>query len=125
MKFRVIQFVMILALVPATLLRADDISGKWEGKVQGRGGQLRETIFNFKVDGEKLTGTVSGGQRDLTILEGKMKGDEISFAVMMNLEGKETKVYYTAKVSGDEIKGKRVREGFPDDPQEFTAKRAK
>ncbi len=104
---------------------AADVTGKWTAQVPGRGGETRETTFNFKVDGEKLTGTMSGMQGEIPISDGKVKGDELSFVVTMSFGGNEVKFNYKGKISGDEIKFTREREGGNRPPQEFTAKRAK
>jgi hypothetical protein len=107
----------------ATLAWAADISGKWVAQVQGQGGQTRETTFNFKVDGSKLTGTVSGMRGENPISDGTVTGDDISFTVALSFNGNDIKMNYKGKVSGDEIKFTRTVEGRP--PQQFTAKRVK
>ncbi len=110
----------------AVVAWAADVAGKWTSQVPGRDGQMRETTFNFKVEGEKLTGTVSGMQNnEFPITDGKVKGDDISFTVVMSFGGNEVKMLYKGKVSGDEIKFTREREGGNRPPQELTAKRAK
>jgi len=111
----------------AALAWAADVSGKWVAQVPGRGGQTRETTFNFKVDGGKLTGTVSGMQGDNPISDGKVSGDDISFTVALSFNGNDIKMNYTGKVAGDEIKFTRTVEGGGQSrpPQEFTAKRSK
>src|SRR5215813_9105906 len=40
-----------------------DINGKWTAQVPGREGQPQETTFTFKVEGDKLTGTVGPARR--------------------------------------------------------------
>jgi hypothetical protein len=103
-------------VVAAALVWAADVTGKWTAQVPGRGGQTRETTFNFKVDGEKLTGTISGMQGDIPISDGKIKGDDISFIVTMSFGGNDVKMTYKGKVSGEEIKFTRTREGSDQPP---------
>jgi hypothetical protein len=118
-----IMLAMILAITVAAL--AADVTGKWTAQVPGRDGQMRETVFNFKVDGEKLSGTISGGQGGETpIADGVIKGDDISFNVVMSRGGNQMKMTYKGKVAGDEMKLTRTREGS-DQTQEIVAKRAK
>ena len=108
-----------------SLAWAADVNGKWTAQVPGRGGQTRETTFNFKAEGEKLTGTVSGMQGDTPISDGKISGDDISFTLKLNFQGNEITFLYKGKISGDEIKMTRTRQGGDQPGQEFTAKRAK
>jgi len=121
-KLPALYVVAILALTVISAWAAD-LDGKWTAQVQGRGGQTRETTFTFKVEGEKLTGTVSGGQNETPIADGKISGDEISFTVTMSRQGNTIKMTYKGKVTGSEIKFTRTREGS-DQTQEFTAKKA-
>lgn len=118
-------FLSVYFLIAAFgLVWALDISGKWVAQVPGRGGQTREQTFTLKVEGDKLTGTVSGRQADTAISDGKINGDEISFSVTNEFNGNVIKFLYKGKVTGDEIKFTRTREGGDQPPQEFVAKRA-
>ncbi len=124
MKFRIVFFTIILTFVFVASVCAADVSGKWTAQVPGRQGQMNEQTFTFKVDGDKLTGTILGGRGgEVQISDGKVKGDEISFTVTRTGPNGEIKINYKGKVSGDEIKF--TREGGQGQPQEFTAKRAK
>jgi len=113
----------LAGLLALTALAAD-VTGKWTAQVPGRGGQAREATFTFKVDGNALTGTVSGRRGEMPISEGKIDGDQISFAQVMEFNGNSMKIVYKGTVSGDEIKFTRTRDGSDQPPQEFTAKRA-
>jgi hypothetical protein len=92
-----------------------DVNGSWKSSFTNQNGQVRETTFKLKAEGEKLTGTVSGRQNDTAIEEGKIKGDEVSFKVTRDLNGNKVTTKYTGKVSGDTIKGKAEmqRDGEP------------
>src|SRR5215471_18491175 len=114
-----------VVLVASVFALASDVNGKWTAQVPGRGGQTREQTFNFKAEGKKLTGTASGMQGDNPISDGTINGDEISFTVTVSYNGQDFKLLYKGKVSGDEIKFVRTREGGSQPGQEFTAKRAK
>ena len=61
-------------------------TGTWTAQVPSRQGGTREQTFNFKADGCKLTGTISG-RGDVTIMDGKISGDTISFTVKMEYGG--------------------------------------
>ena len=101
-----------------------DLNGKWTVRVQGWPGDI---TYTFKVEGDRLTGTVSGRQGDTRIADGKISGDEISFTVTVERQGPKIKQLYKGKVAGDEIKFARSVEGGQGDqpPIKFTAKRAK
>jgi len=113
---------------------AGGINGKWVADLPGRDGQTRQQTFNFKAEGNKLTGTVSGRQgAETPISDGEINGDDISFSVTQNFRGNDVKVLYKGKLAGKEIKFTRSREGGnaeggdsqpPQGPQEFTAKKA-
>ena len=104
--------------------QAADANGKWVAQVPGRDGQTRETTFNLKAEGDKLSGTVSGRQGDMPIADGKVAGDDISFTATFNFQGNDVKFEYKGKVAGDEIKMSRHRQGG-DQTAEFVAKRVK
>jgi hypothetical protein len=112
----------ILVVLAATVLTAGDVNGKWIAQVPGRGGELREVTFNFKADGDKLAGTITGPRGETEISDGKINGDEISFTQVLDFGGNQVKLLYKGKVAGDEIKFTRQREGG-ERTQEFTAKR--
>ncbi len=114
-----------LVMALATLAWAADVTGKWTAQVPGRQGATVETTFNLKVEGDKLTGTISNPQGDMAIADGKVSGDDVSFSVTREVQGNSFKIIYKGKVSGDEIKFTRTIEGRDVPPTEFTAKKAK
>lgn len=99
-------------LVGAAQLKAADASGTWSWSTPGRdGGEARKSTLKLKVEGEKVTGTLSapgrGGQtRDVEISDGKVKGDDISFNIVREVNGNKFTMKYSGKVSADSIKGK-------------------
>lgn len=118
-----LSMLAVLFVLAISSLSAADVTGKWTAQVAGRDGQTREQTFTFKVDGETLTGTISGmmGGADTEIKDGTAKGDDIAFAVVRSWQGQEMKVLYKGKVSGAEIRFTSQREGG--EPREFTARR--
>lgn len=112
----------LLSCLLAVAALAADVSGKWTAEVQGRNGTTTQT-FNFKVDGSALTGTISGGRGgDVTISNGKVDGDNVSFDVTREFQGNSMTMHYTGTVSGDELKLKM--EGGRGGAREITAKRS-
>ena len=116
--------VLFLTLGSVAVLAAD-FNGKWTATVESPRGTQTIT-FSFTVDGAKLTGTVTTPRGDMPISEGKIDGDNISFATVMTREGNEFKMLYTGKIDGDTIKFTRQFGAASDRPaQEFTAARVK
>ena len=83
-----------------------NITGTWNGTVETSQG-TGSPVFNFKQDGEKLTGTYKGqlGEAPLT---GTLKGNDISFSFKVNFQGQDVNITYTGKVEGNSMKGKAV-----------------
>jgi hypothetical protein len=113
--------VLFLALGSLTALAAD-FNGKWTAAVESPRGTQTLT-FDFHVDGAKLTGKVTTPRGDTDISDGKIDGDTISFAQVMNFNGNEFKIVYTGKTDGDTIKFTRQAGDRP--AQEFVATRVK
>jgi hypothetical protein len=120
-----------MALVTAgfSAMAADDkkadATGTWKWTMQGRqGGQAREVSLKLKQDGEKLTGTMGGGQNETEIKDGKIDKDgTLSFSVTRKRQDNEVTTKYSGKVEGDTIKGKI--EGPQGQPRDWEAKRSK
>ena len=89
-----------------------DPAGTWSWTMRGRGGRPDQKVTaKLKVDGNKVTGTVTspgrnGDTTDTEIKDGKINGDEVSFSVVRERNGNSMTTKYTGKVSGDTIKGK-------------------
>lgn len=122
MKNRLLVLLVLAGLVAWTAWAAD-VSGQWAAEIPGRQGQPQSVTFTFKVDGDKLTGSVTTPRGEAPISDGKITGDEISFTQAVEFGGNQMKFLYKGKVSGDEIKFTREREGGQGRAREFTAKR--
>jgi hypothetical protein len=124
MRMRHCFLLAAMAVLLAMTVTAADVSGKWNAQVPGRGGQTRDTTFNLKVDGDKLTGAMTGPQGDVEIKDGTISGNNISFKVNLEFNGNSIVLLFKGVASGDQIKFTREREGAGQ-TQEFTAKRAR
>ncbi len=107
---------------------AADASGKWTWTQRRQNNDITMTL-EVKQDGEKLTGTVSGGGQNNTkteIKEGTVKGNDVSFVVIREFNGQQRKTTYKGKLDGDTITGTavRVRDG-QEQSTEWKATRAK
>jgi hypothetical protein len=82
---------------------AADITGTWTGSMDHGNGDVSLT-YNFKQDGDKLSGTVIGPQGDpLPLINCKIDGDQVSFAVKVDMGGNIATFSSKGTVKGDEI----------------------
>jgi hypothetical protein len=104
MKTSMKSSLVLAALLVAATATAADIDGKWVGKVG-----LSEITFEFKAQGRKLTGWLNnaGDPGAIEIKDGKVKGDTISFHIFRTLDEGVTKVKWTGKLAGDELRLQR------------------
>ena len=116
--------VLALMAIFSLAIMAADASGVWKASIETPNGAMENT-FTLKVDGEKLTGTVTMGQMgDGAISDGKVDGDNVSFAVVREFNGNQFRIDYKGKVAGDEMKITGTIAGM-DRTFEMTAKRSK
>ena len=129
-----IFFVALALLALACVALAADATGKWTMEQPGRGGgPPRVTTFDLKVDGAKLTGTVTrpgrgGDPMSTPISNGKVDGDKISFEVTNEMRGMTMTVKYEFTVKDDQMTGKSTFPGMDGgEPRvmDVTAKRVK
>jgi hypothetical protein len=103
---------LTFALPAQALAQSAKADGTWTWTMQGRqGGADRKMTLKLKTEGEKLTGKISapardGQARETEITEGKIKGNEVSFAVVREFNGNKFTQKYNGKVTADTIKGK-------------------
>jgi len=117
---------MILLAVALVALAADAVTGKWVSETQGRDGTPRQTTYDLKADGAKLTGTVlqpMGGRggggggappapTPAPISNGKVDGNNVSFEVTRDFGGNSMTMKYEGVVAGSEMKLKITRPDF-------------
>ena len=103
MTRRILFTSVVLSAILSLAAFAADITGEWTGNMQ-MGDQAFPLSYAFKVDGAKLTGTVTGPQGDpLEIKEGKISGDKISFYVQVDMGGQMAKFASEGVIKGEEI----------------------
>ena len=116
------KWLLVLMMMFALTLCAADVAGTWKASVETPNGTF-ESTFLFKVDGNKLTGTVTGRMGEAPISEGKIEGDDVSFNVVRSRDGQEFKLSYKGKIKGDELMLTVSIQGM-DQTFDMTAKRA-
>jgi hypothetical protein len=115
----------VLLSLPAISAWASDITGTWIGTISGGDGDFSLT-YNFKQDGANFTGTVQGPQGDpLPLIDCKLDGDKISFAVKVDMGGNVTTFSSKGVIKGDEIALTTTNDGGMDFGGQMTIKRQK
>ena len=122
--------VLGLAGLTAAQDKKSDPTGTWKWETE-RKGQKRETVLKLKLDGDKLTGTITAGRgkdqaSDVKIEDGKFKDGEVTFSITREFNEQKFVTKYTAKVDGDTLKGTATSErDGKEQKREFEAKRDK
>lgn len=94
----------VLLALSAVAVWAADITGTWVGSMAGGGNGDFSLTYNFKQDGDKLSGTVIGPQGDpMPLVDCKLDGDKISFAIKVDMGGNVTTFSSKGTIKGDEI----------------------
>jgi len=105
---------------------ASSVAGKWQAEFDTQIGKQTYT-YEFKLDGDKLTGKAVGGiagqTSDTEIAQGKVSGADISFVENLKFGDMDIRVDYAGQIAGDEIKFTRKIGDFA--TEELVAKRAK
>jgi hypothetical protein len=119
---------VICMLALAGLARAEDKpnpTGTWKYTAEVNG-QAIEVTIKLKLEGDKLTGTVSALDTESKIEDSKYQDGEVSFKVNRKMNGNKFTIKYKGKIKGDTFKGKREleRDGQTN-TREFEAKRSK
>jgi hypothetical protein len=117
---------LLIAIVAAAVLSAtawsEDISGEWTAEIAGRDRNVINAVYEFKVEGTKLTGSILGYQEtERPIFDGKVIGDKISFSLREYFGDRYVTHSYQGKISGNTIKFKVTTSGATRRHVEFTA----
>ena len=70
----------VVAFFAVSVGFAQDINGKWKGQMQSPNGPM-DLVFNFKANGDSLSGTVEGPMGEMPISNGKINGKTFFFQV--------------------------------------------
>ncbi|MDQ6901606.1 MAG: glycoside hydrolase [Bacteroidota bacterium] len=74
-------FACIIVLIAAAIA---DLNGRWKGTIKVPDGSEIQAVYNFKVDGDKLTGTAESPSGVVAIDSGKVAGNSFSFQVTVD-----------------------------------------
>jgi len=125
MKVQVCVLLICIVGIAPRVLAQSSVDGRWTGEAQGGRGPQPINLA-LKAEGNKLTGTLTGGRGgEIPIEEGTISGNTIKFKSRQQGRGGEIVLNWTGTVKGDEIAFSRVAEGGQGQAQEFTLKRQK
>ena len=82
------------------------VSGNWKTALILDNGNRIEGTLKLKQDGDKLTGATVRNENETQIEDGKIAGDEITFTVIRDRDGRKVTAKYKGKITGDTVKGK-------------------
>ena len=99
----------LAGIVTAEDKKAEPV-GTWKCEYEV-GGQKMESTLVVKMDGDKLTGTMTYTEKkESKLKEPKLKDGELTFATDVEFMDTKFTVKYKLKVDGDKLKGKAVAE---------------
>jgi hypothetical protein len=81
-----------------------DLTGKWNVTAVNDGQEI-PVIFEFKQEGEEFTGKISSAVGGGDVTGGKIKDDELTGVVNIDIQGQSIQLKLEAKVDGTKIKG--------------------
>lgn len=85
-------------VLAAAVAMAAGLDGRWEGSMSTPNGDF-QIAFNFKVDGNKLTGNVESPNGEIPIEDGKVDGNKLSFKTHFN----DSEINHEGTLTGDSI----------------------
>jgi len=84
MKRKIFTTTALVCCFMVCLAVVADLTGKWKGSIKTPDGNELPVTYNFKADGNKLTGTVDSPQGTVSVDDGKIDGDKFSFKVTVD-----------------------------------------
>jgi hypothetical protein len=94
----------LLILVAAAQAQrpAPNLTGTWNAETDTGGGKSESKLL-FKMEGDKLTGTLRTSYGDFLLQDGSVEGADVFFNVVIRRDAYELKTTYRGHVFGDEI----------------------
>lgn len=118
MRSFILAIAVAIAGTIALTSAQSSVAGDWMLTFNTPGG-TREAVATFKVDGETLTGTMSGPAGELP-LKGTVKENAFNFTLEVATQGGMLTVSIKGEVDGDSLKGTM---DFGQGTGDFTGKR--
>ena len=99
-----------------------DVTGAWNLAYTTREGVKMTSTLTLKMDGDKLTGTISSPRGTVALDEVSVTGDDIAFAIIRVGFGDKIRIEYSGKVKGDTMS--LTMKAGAREPVQIAAKRA-
>ncbi|QEM14789.1 glycoside hydrolase [Mucilaginibacter sp. P4] len=99
MKKTFLTLALVTVCIAVCFAAIAGIAGKWEGKLKTETGEIYPLLYNFQIDGDKLTGTAKTPKGDMPIEDGKITGDSFKFTVSIE----DIHIAHTGKFYGDSV----------------------
>jgi hypothetical protein len=102
MKRKILTTIVLLSFFAVCVAAViADLNGKWTGVLNAPDGNQYPLAYTFKVDGEKLSGTLEANGMSVPLDSGMVNGDKVKFSVTINDHSfRHTAKYYAA---GDSV----------------------
>ena len=81
-----------------------DVVGSWHLSYTTKDGVKLESTLTLKMEGDKLTGTISSPRGSIALNEIAVKGDEVTFAIVRVGFGDTIRIDYAGKIDSDTMK---------------------
>jgi hypothetical protein len=98
-----------------------DVAGAWNMAYTTSQGVKMTSTLTLKLDGDKLTGTISSPRGTIALDEVSVNGDDIAFAIIRVGFGDKIRIEYNGKVKGDTMS--LTMKAGAREPIQITAKR--
>lgn len=99
MKKRLVATALLLFCFFISFATNEGLSGKWTGLLKTDEGDEYPLLYNFKIDGNDLSGTARTPKGFMPINDGKITGDTFTFNVIVN----KMEIDHSGKFYGDSV----------------------
>ena len=84
MKRKLLNSIALVCCLFIIVAAIADLNGKWAGTIKTPDGNDLTVTYNFKVDGDKLSGTGESPAGVVTLDSGRVSGDTFKFQVTVD-----------------------------------------
>ena len=83
MKRKLFTTALLLCCFLAGFATITNLNGRWDGLLKTDQGDEYPLLYNFRINGDELTGTAKTPKGDMPINDGKITGDSFTFNVVV------------------------------------------